>query len=203
MSERRYSRSDEPPSGYPEPDSTYRLIREIQAGDDEAVERLCQRYLPRMKRWAHGRLPRCARSLQDTDDLVQDVLVATVQSLARFEYRRSRALQAYVRRALKNKIWQEMRNSRRRPDSVEIEEHAAIEYRSPLEDLVATNVIRNYEDALERLKPSDREAVVARVELGCSYAEIADALDKPTESAARKAVSRALFRLAREMGRDQ
>lgn len=203
MSEKTLDQPDRPTPGSPEPDSTFRLIRAVQAGREEAVETLCQRYLPRMQRWARGRLPRCARGLHDTDDLVQEVMLGTVRQLAQFEYRRSGALQAYVRRALKNRIRQELRRTRRGPESVAFDEEAAVDYRSPLEDLVAADVIRNYESALERLKPTDREAVVARVELGCSYTEIADALDKPTEGAARKAVSRALFRLAREMGRDR
>ena len=45
-----------------------------------------------------------------------------------------------------------------------------------------------------------REAVIARVEMGLGYAEIARHLDKPSADAARMAVSRALVRLAREMG---
>ena len=53
--------------------------------------------------------------------------------------------------------------------------------------------------ALTRLRTEEREAIVARVEMGLSYQEIAEALGKPTPEAARMAVSRALMRLAREM----
>jgi len=41
--------------------------------------------------------------------------------------------------------------------------------------------------------------VVARLELGCSYQEIADLLAKPTPDAARMVVGRALTKLARLM----
>ena len=41
--------------------------------------------------------------------------------------------------------------------------------------------------------------MVSRVELGLSYAEIADLLEKPSANAARMAVVRALVRLAAEM----
>ena len=49
-------------------------------------------------------------------------------------------------------------------------------------------------DALEALKPSEREAVVLRYESGLPYREIAElmAIDEP---AARKRVSRALLQL--------
>jgi RNA polymerase sigma-70 factor (ECF subfamily) len=54
---------------------------------------------------------------------------------------------------------------------------------------------------LARLPDETRAAVVARVELGLSYAEIAGILDKPSANAARMAVARALVQLAREMDR--
>jgi len=58
-----------------------------------------------------------------------------------------------------------------------------------------------YEEALARLRADDRELIILRVELGLPYREIAEILDKPSEDAAQMAVSRALVRLAREMGR--
>ena len=60
-----------------------------------------------------------------------------------------------------------------------------------------------YEQALERLKPEEREALIGRLEMGFSYEELALALDKPTADAARKAAQRALVRLAEEMQREQ
>ena len=53
--------------------------------------------------------------------------------------------------------------------------------------------------ALGQLRPEERTAIIARVELGCSYEEMAESLGKPTAEAARKAVRRALVRLAAEM----
>ena len=43
--------------------------------------------------------------------------------------------------------------------------------------------------------------VIVRIEMGHSYAEVAEALGKPSVAAAHMAVSRALVRLAREMSR--
>jgi DNA-directed RNA polymerase specialized sigma24 family protein len=50
------------------------------------------------------------------------------------------------------------------------------------------------------LRTSDRELIVARVELGLDYREIAELLDRPSVGAVRVAISRALLRLATEMG---
>jgi DNA-directed RNA polymerase specialized sigma24 family protein len=59
-----------------------------------------------------------------------------------------------------------------------------------------------YERALSRLSPQEQELIIARVEMDCSYEDLAESLGKPTADAARKAAKRALVRLAEEMGRD-
>ena len=70
---------------------------------------------------------------------------------------------------------------------------------SPLEAAIGSQTLDRYEAALARLTEDEREAVVTRVEFGLSYAEVADALGKPSADAARMAVVRALVKLAREM----
>ena len=70
---------------------------------------------------------------------------------------------------------------------------------SPLEDAIGRETLEHYQAALERLRPEEREAIVARVEMGYSYEELAQVLGKPTPDAARKAAQRALVRLAEEM----
>ena len=52
---------------------------------------------------------------------------------------------------------------------------------------------------MERLRPEDREAIIARIEMGLEYSEVAEALGKPSIPAAHMAVSRALVKLAKEM----
>ena len=68
---------------------------------------------------------------------------------------------------------------------------------------MGSEVFARYEAAMERLRPEEREAVIARVELGLSHAEVAEALGKPSAAAAHMAVSRALVRLAEEMAHER
>jgi len=56
--------------------------------------------------------------------------------------------------------------------------------------------LEHYDRALSRLPPADRDAVVARLEFGLSYQEIAAAQHRPSADAARVAVGRALLKLA-------
>ena len=60
-----------------------------------------------------------------------------------------------------------------------------------------------YDAALARLSEQERALIVARVEVGLTYEEMAEALGKPSWNAARMATARALLRLAEELKRGQ
>ena len=179
--------------------SSSELLVRARGGDRAALEHLCARYLLLLRRWATGRIPRAARDLLDTDDLVQDVVAQTVRRLDAFEYRREGALQFYLRQALRNRILNELRRARRRPPHGSLDSSELDGAASPLEQVIGAEKLERYEAALARLNDQEREAIVARFELGQSYERIAEILEKPSANAARMAVSRALARLAIEM----
>jgi RNA polymerase sigma-70 factor (ECF subfamily) len=181
-------------------DSTFELLARVRAGDDGALEPLFARYLPRLRRWASGRLPRWARDAGDTQDLVQETLVQVFKHIERFEPRREGAFQAYLRQAVMNRIRNAVRDRSRRPDDTVLDEALPSGDLSPLERAIGTERLERYEAALSRLRPIEREAIVARLEMGCSYQEMATMLDLPSADAARKAAQRALVRLSAELG---
>jgi RNA polymerase sigma-70 factor (ECF subfamily) len=182
-----------------DPESSFELIQRAQSGDSSALERLLERYRPRLQRWASGRLPRYARDMTDTDDLVQDALIGTIRNFKAFEQREEWALQAYLRRAVTNRIRDELRKVQSRPRRDDMPEGAAATDLSPLQAAVGRETFERYDAALETLGDIEREAVIARVELGSSYEEIAALLDKPSADAARMTVTRALTKVARMM----
>jgi RNA polymerase sigma-70 factor, ECF subfamily len=180
-------------------ESTSHLIDRARAGDGEALEQLFARHHKPLQRWASGRLPKWARDLIDTNDLVQDTLLQTFKRIEDFEPRRVGALQAYLRQAVVNRLRDELRRKGRRPESADLEETELVTGQTPLEEAIGREAVEHYEQALQRLKPEEREAIIARVEMGYSYDELAQVLGKPTADAARKAAQRALVRLAEEM----
>ena len=182
-------------------ESTFQLISRARSGDRDALERLFARHLKPLQRWASGRLPKWARDLADTDDLVQDTLVQTFKRIGDFEPRRVGALQAYLRQAVLNRLRDELRRHDRRPDMTELDQVELEAFGSPLEEAIGREAVERYEEALSRLKPEDREAIIARVEMDYSYEELAEALGKPSPDAARKTAQRALVKLAEEMRR--
>ena len=184
-------------------DSTFDLVERAKTGDSNALNDLFARYLPSLRRWASGRLPRWTRDLMDTDDLVQETVVRAVKRMDRFESRHEGAMQAYLRQAVVNRIRDEVRRAKRAPVSEVLDDNAAGIAASPLEDAIGAEALQRYEAALGRLRPEEREAIVARVEMDGSYADVARALGKPSADAARMAVTRALLRLAEEMSHEQ
>jgi RNA polymerase sigma-70 factor (ECF subfamily) len=180
-------------------DATVDLLARAQAGDEEALNRLFERHIPVLKRWASGRLPRWARQVADTSDLVQETVIATLRNLDSFEQRGDGALQAYLRHALINRVRNEMRRALLRPAAAEIDSQLQHDGTSPLEAAIGGQTLERYEAGLARLTEEEREAVVTRVEFGLSFAEVAEVLGKPSPDAARMAVVRALVKLAREM----
>ena len=182
-----------------DPETTVELLNRVRAGDDAARERLVARCLPPLRRWARGRLPSYARDMLDTEDLVQESVIAALRKIEGFEARREGALQAYLRQALANRIKDVIRYKRRRPLQTELPEDTADQGESPLDQVIGLENTERYEAAMLRLRDTDREAIVARVELRYSYQELAVALGKPSPDAARVAVARAVYRLAREI----
>jgi RNA polymerase sigma-70 factor (ECF subfamily) len=180
-------------------ESTFLLIEQIRAGDKSALDRLLRRFLPLLTRWASGRLPRGVRDLSDTEDLVQETIISALRHIDHIEIRGEGALQAYLRRAVLNRIRDELRRHGRRGLAETLDENVRAKEDSPLEIAIGNEALERYEAALSRLSAGDREAVIARIELGQTYAEIASALGKPSTEAARMAVNRALARLARLM----
>ena len=185
-----------------ETESTIRLLERARGGDREALDRLVSRHLIPLKRWAKGRLPRWARDLADTDDLVQDTLLQTFRRIGDFEARGVGALQAYLRQAVVNRVRDELRKKGRRPESTDLDGLQIDAGLSPLEEAIGRESLARYERALATLTEDEREAIVGRVEMGYSYEELADVLGKPSSEAARKAARRALVRLTQEMDRD-
>ena len=188
-------------TGPGDPESTLELIERARAGDAEAMDRLFARHLKPLQRWASGRLPKWARDLADTEDLVQDTLLRAFKRIGDFEPRRAGALQAYLRQAVVNRLRDELRRKGRQPESTDLDDVALDAAKSPLEEAIGREAVERYEQALERLKAEEREAIVARIEMGYSYDELAQVLGKPTPDAARKTAQRALVRLAEEMRR--
>jgi RNA polymerase sigma-70 factor (ECF subfamily) len=179
------------------------IVVRARAGDSRAISTLFRRQGDALRRWARGRLPRWARRINDTADLVQDALLKTFRRLDRFEDRGRGALQAYLRQAVVNRIRDEMRRVAARPaDTVgdDMPEPMDIEP-TPLDRALDEEQARLYKQALATLTDAERLLVVGRLELGYTYEQLALISGRATPEAARLAVRRAVVKLAETMDR--
>jgi RNA polymerase sigma-70 factor (ECF subfamily) len=190
------------PSGRPDSETSFELLRRARGGDAVAIDALCARYLPRLRRWATGRVPASARSIVDTGDIVLEVLDKAMRQIRNFEPRHDGSFHSYLRTAVLNRLRDLARSSARRPPLEPLGEHRSDDP-SPLEQAISAEGVARYEAALARLRPADRELIVARFEWGLDYAELAELLGRPTAAATRVAAHRAVTLLAKEMSRDE
>jgi RNA polymerase sigma-70 factor (ECF subfamily) len=137
----------------------------------------------------------------DTDDLVQETLLGTIKNLKNFRPRGDGALQAYLHTAMLNRVRDEIRKAARKARPVTLDTNEPDHRPSALQVTIDHEAYQRFLQALNELRKEDRQAIIARFELGQSWAEVADALAKPSRDAARVAVTRALRRLAEGMAR--
>jgi RNA polymerase sigma factor (sigma-70 family) len=187
--------------GSPSATTSLALLDRARTGDADALAALLAQYLPRLSRWARGRLPTWARDLGDTEDLVQDAVLRTIRHVPELDLPDDGALQAYLRQAVLNRIRDEVRRAARRPVPETLDSGVQDPGTSPLEGAIGTQSMERYEQALQRLRADERDAIIARVEMRMPYDELARATGKPSPNAARMFVARALVRLGEEMRR--
>lgn len=182
-------------------ESTATLLDKVKSGDDLAKQQLCHIYLPRLTRWAHGRLPTQVRDLSETDDMVQVTLIKALNKIDGFQPKHKGSFLAYLRKILLNNIRMEIRRFKNRKDeqSIESTQQYAHPSQNALEQALGTEQMQRYESALSALKDHTKEAVIMRIELGFTYPEIAAALSFSSANHARMTVSRAVQQMAQAM----
>jgi RNA polymerase sigma-70 factor (ECF subfamily) len=190
--------ADGEPSEDPSCDSTVEILKRAQAGDRSAALHLIERAAPAVTRWARGRIPQSARNDADTEDVVQDAVLKTLKGLENFQHRTVGGLRAYLRTSVINRIRDLIRASGRRGFTETLDDEVRDSQPSPLEAAIMREKLDRFLEALQRLKPADRQVVVWRVELGYSVDEIAARLGK-SKAAAGMTVTRAMARLGKEL----
>jgi RNA polymerase sigma factor (sigma-70 family) len=178
--------------------TSWRLLARFRAGESGALEQLLSRYLPRLHRWAHGRLPRWARTRGDTPDLVHDVMLRSLAHLDTVHVQERDALGAYFRAAVRNRIRDEHRRFARRGEHDPLDDQLVDESPSPFDRALLAERRARYLTALTRIDPADRDLIVGHVELGYTHAQLG-CMSGRTPNAARMALQRAIARLAAQM----
>jgi hypothetical protein len=181
--------------------STNDLLHAAESGDERAAALLVERWSARLDRWMDSRLPRGARTRGNSAPLVEELLRRRL--VRHREASESRGLDSDAFCCdLRNAVLDRVREEIGREETRNYGEHAnriAARPSSPIEEAATRETVDRYDRALTRLAEGDRNCIIARVELGMSYDEIATELGERDAGAARMAVQRALIHLADEM----
>lgn len=165
--------------------------------DDEqmTVDVVLRQLLPSLRRWAHGRLPSGVRGHFDTSDLIQEAVSRSVAHFEDIDTRKVGGFQAYIRKAILNRVYDEARWLRRRPVAVELDDNRPSDNTTPLESAIRRQSRQRFGEALLGLRSKDRQLILARLELQNTFPEIARRFSLSSAAAARMAVNRAVRRL--------
>lgn len=186
------------------------LLKRIRSGDPEAAAELVRRYEPliraRVRVWLRLHYPRLVGELESAD-ICQSVLRSFFVRAAggQFDLDDPSRLAGLLVRMARHKLLDEVRHrgalrrdvTRRRPVPGGRAELASREHEPP-RLLMGRELL---EQVRRRLRAEERSAADLRGE-GRSWAEVADALGG-TADGRRKQLTRALDRIARELGIDE
>jgi DNA-directed RNA polymerase specialized sigma24 family protein len=158
-----------------------------------ALAYFTNRYRLPLEHWVRLRMPRSLRASVDVPDLVRAAMAASIEDPdhhggpddeTAFLTRARRNLQAGLTCAIAHRPG----SAGRRTESETLQDPD-----------VSSSLLDRYDMALTHLTPTDRDAIILRIELGLPWPDVVTLLKKSSASAAQIAVSRALVRLAREM----
>jgi RNA polymerase sigma factor (sigma-70 family) len=183
--------------------SSRELLARHRRGDRGALDTLFRRVFRSLRNWARGRLPLYARAVNDTVDILQDVLMQTFRRLDRFENRGKGALRAFVRAGVENRIRDELRRTARRPTDYLEDDCRTTADSSPsaFDAVAAAEEDQRFRAALATLSKQDQILVVSSLKENLTYEQIALITRRPTPESARLAVRRAVLKLAKQMAR--
>ncbi len=176
--------------------STKSLLRRGRLGDRSALDRLFARLLRPLRRIAHGRVPRRARNLYETADVVQEAAVGVWRRFDQLQTDEPGDLEAYIRTVVWNRIRDEARRLECRPETVDLDPRLPSDLPSPLDQAAANELWVRCRSAMTMLPVEQRECLIAYFDYGYTYDEAAAVLGRPSGDAVRMSIRRALSDLS-------
>lgn len=192
---------------------TFELISKAQSGDDGALNRLFDRYYPRVLRDVRVRVGAKLRAREDLDDFVQWTFAKAAEKFDDFEMREEAGLIHWFAKIAENQIRDRadyhgaqkrdsgpMRSLDRGADgNTGRIEKADTTRGSPERRAQLDEEQRRLERALDGLQPELRELILLRDYEGFSWAEVAERTGHPSPDAARQKHAKAMRILAQRM----
>jgi len=202
---------------WPESNETQDLLKEVEAGDAEAVNRLMDRYRGSLRRVIGMRMDRALANRVDASDVVQDVLFEASRRLADYLNDPKMPFHLWLRQLAKDRVIDMHRRhrvaqrrsvDREQPLAVgEFGDRSSLDLAAQLNDPQLTpaaenirrELSRRFLMALEEMNDDDREIIIMRHYEHLCNVDVAEALGV-SQAAAGMRYLRALRRLRTILG---
>jgi RNA polymerase sigma-70 factor, ECF subfamily len=173
--------------------STFTLLEQARAGDEQALSRAFEKYQKRLAVLVHFKLSPQARAFSDVDDVVQEIFLRAFRDLQRFEYQSPGSFMRWLSAIADHVIIDRVRyqnRAGRAGENVPFRSESNPAGPEPRDTKTPSRLFAQQE-AVERLLdrlgalPEDyRQAILmAKIE-GLSTAEMAERLGKPRDAVA-------------------
>jgi RNA polymerase sigma-70 factor (subfamily 1) len=172
---------------------TQRLVTLAQAGDESALDRLCNVYGERVRRIIRLRMGKQLRSKMESMDLVQDAFISALRSLDNFTYKNEGDFLRWMAQIAENRLRDHvdklhtnkrdihkeipLDNNRQSQDSF-VRTPGPIASTTPSMIMSRQEDLDKLEKAIDKLKPEYREVIVLSKIEGLSHIEIGKKLGK-------------------------
>jgi len=197
----------------PELGRSVELVRDFQAGDEQALNELFERYQERVRRIVRIRLGAELRQYLDEDDIVQDVFIVAARRIHDFEPQGHSSILYWLSTITENRIRDRVRYHR----STKRDRHGEARFGlfqsepggapepispgySPSQQNIHVELAQIVDDTLAQLEPvSYREAILCRDYYGSSWEEVRVSLDRQSVAAAQQLYRRAHAKLREQV----
>lgn len=167
-------------------------IRSIQRGRSRAASTaLVERYYGEINRYMRRQLPDLA------DDLTQEVFIAALQHIDRFDARRA-SFRTWLYRIATNKLVDQVRSLQRRGQQIGLDGFDAADPTDVAEWVADADLARRAVEVLRTQDPRVQQIVGLKVFAGSTFAEIGEVLGIP-EATAKTSYYRGLARVRKEL----
>lgn len=182
------------------------LLRQAAAGDEEAANELARRYESVVRAAIRPRLGPELRARLDTEDILQSTLTASLEDLARLDYRGEKAFLGWLCRVAEHRVLDAARRHRaarrdlRRERPLAPGDDLPGRGTSPSQAAVRGERARGLHEAVSRLPDEERRVVELHSFEGLGFREVAERLGLKDKERARYLFRCALRRMEDHFG---
>ncbi len=203
---KRFAARGDPDQILPMDSDDRALFEAARAGDNSAVERLIERYQPRLHAFVRVRIGNRVRAREATSDVVQSVCGELLSASARFQFRGEEQFRDWLFTTALNKIVDKQRFHGRQMRDVGREEPVddsmlqAARFLTPSVDAIGRETAQALAAALAEISDEHREVITMARIAQLPHAVIAESMGR-SEVAVRQLLVRALLQLSQQLKR--